>query len=424
LKCPVASTFRADEYAQTQYLLRHKDVVQIADVFTENYRTKNAEGDINAREYFDDILFATNGARNRRRRKLLNSLVRPSSLDHIREEVVVPAAKRHMKAQIREVDGRYQADLVVLLDRIFLEFAAKLIGLTGVDTEEGLTALQNCVNPIFAGILSKFFADRAEATQRGLEAKQEYVENFYRPSLSAHQQLLRKVANGEMSDEDVPHNMMHLIATGADPDYLDEGTAIRESILIFNAAVGTSTQVLVNLVNKLAEYLKVHPQDLPRRADPDFLLHCLEEAIRLNGPGVAYQTRVPLDDIEIDGQTVKKGEEIHNMLPLASRDPRVFGADSCEFNPNRPDPDIGLRYGLGFGSGPHQCLGLRIVLGNDGRGGSHLSLLSMLADAGVRPAEDKTPETLELRMGEDSVDDLATFLTYPVVFDNWTPPDD
>jgi cytochrome P450 len=420
--CPVASTFRADQYAQVQHLLRHKDVVQLPDVFTENYREKNVEGDINAREYFDDILFAINGSRNRRRRKLLNSLVRPANLDRIREEVVIPAASKHMAACIREVDGCYEADLVVLLDRIFLEFAANLIGLVGTDTEEGLTALQNCVNPIFAGILSKFFADRAEATQRGLEAKNAYVEDFYRPSLAAHQELLRKVERGEMSEEDVPNHLIHLIATAADPDYVDEGTAIRESILIFNAAVGTSTQALVWVSHMIAQHLTEHPEDLPLRADREFLLRCLEEAVRLKAPFVAYQTRVAIDDIEVGGKVVHKGEEIRNMLPLASRDPAVFGPDSSEFNPRRPDPDVGLRYGLAFGTGPHQCLGLRIVLGNDGRGGSHLSLLQILAEAGMGPDDAQEPQTLDLRMGADSVDDLQTFLSYPVVFDNWTPP--
>lgn len=419
LGCPVSSTFRADEYAVVQHLLRHNGVVQLSDVFTENYREPNREGDINAREYFDDILFAINGPRNRRRRKLLNKLVNPAALDRLREDVVLPAVAKHMAASITQVGGLWRADLVTLLDRVFLEFSANLIGLVGVDTEEGLTRLQNTVNPIFAGILSKFFADRAAATEQGLIAKNEYVENFYRPSLAAHRALLAQVERGELSEQDVPKNLMHLIATRSDPDYADDGTAIRESILIFNAAVGTSSQALTWGVHMLSQWFAEHPEDRSLSTDIDFLTNALQEAMRLKGPFVSYQTRVATEDIPLGDRLVKKGEEIHNMLPLASRDEEVFGETGHQFDPKRPDPTRGHRYGLAFGTGPHQCLGLRVVLGNDGRGGSHLHFLRKLMEAGVRPDPENEPTTLELRMGADTVEDLATFLSYPVVFDNW-----
>jgi len=57
-------------------------------------------------------------------------------------------------------------------------------------------------------------------------------------------------------------------------------------------------------------------------------------------------------------------------LTTSNRDTEVFGEDANNFNPRRPEPANGFnRYGLGFGMGTHQCYGLRVVVGNDGKGG-------------------------------------------------------
>lgn len=419
LQCPVHSTFRADRYDYVTQLLRSRHVWQVPDVFAENYREPTAESELTAREFVDDILFACNGQRDKRRRKLMNGLVRPEALDRYRDEVALPALREEMERLITEVDGRREADLVALLDRVFLKFSARFIGLTGVDSEAGLSQLQSYVVPIFSGLLSKFFADRAAVVAAALEAKRNYVRDFYRPSLEAQRKLLAQVEAGELSDDEVPRSLMYFIATGADPDYADEEVAIRETLLMFVATVGTSTQGLVWATELTTRWLEEHPEDAHLATDVGFLTRALEEAVRLKGPFVSFQTRVAATDIELDGARVEKGQEIHNMLPLASRDPRVFGEDGDAFNPHRTVPAGIPNYGLGFGTGPHQCLGLRVVLGNEGKGGSHLHLLRTLMEAGIRPDPDNQPMTMELKMGDDTVGDLATFITYPVVFTRW-----
>jgi hypothetical protein len=48
-------------------------------------------------------------------------------------------------------------------------------------------------------------------------------------------------------------------------------------------------------------------------------------------------------------------------------------------------------YGLTFGAAPHMCIGKRIVVGVKGEGGSHVDILRLLFEAGVRLDPDRQP---------------------------------
>jgi hypothetical protein len=126
------------------------------------------------------------------------------------------------------------------------------------------------------------------------------------------------------------------------------------------------------------------------------------------------------EDCEVAGHPVTEGQEIHIERVAANRDPDVFGADAGAFNPHRPDPGLGQqRFGLGFGSGPHQCFGLRVVLGVDGSGGAHVRLLRHLFEAGIAPDPEHGPVDLKKQMDKFSVENIPRYVKYPVIFKNW-----
>jgi hypothetical protein len=77
------------------------------------------------------------------------------------------------------------------------------------------------------------------------------------------------------------------------------------------------------------------------------------------------------------------------------------------------------RYGLGFGLGTHQCYGLRVVVGNDGKGGAHVMLLKKLMDAGVHPDPDNPPLDLQKDMSKFSIEDIPRYTRYPAIFDRF-----
>lgn len=89
------------------------------------------------------------------------------------------------------------------------------------------------------------------------------------------------------------------------------------------------------------------------RTDPDLVGPFVEEVIRWTSPAM-HVLRVATEDVELPGQRVASGEAVVAWLPAANRDPRHFAA-ADEFRPGRPANH------LGFGYGPHHCLGAALA---------------------------------------------------------------
>jgi cytochrome P450 len=381
-------------------------------------------GEINIREFLQGAMIYLTGDEHRARRKLLNQLVRPDELTYIREELILPEVDRLLELRLAEpdADGRYGLDLVDLCERVFLRFTAKLIGLVNVDGDEAIDRLRSCAGPLAAGTSSGFLEDRAAINRIALEAKQRYVEEFYRPSRDAFGAMMADVAAGTRTDASVPACLMKFIVTQADPGYSDEHEAIVESTMLFAASVGTSTQSVVQTVDFLQGWFADHPEDIENRADPDFLMNALAETIRLRAPFSPYVCRVPAEDFPLGDDVIQQGQEIHVEYVYANRNKEVFGDDAGEYNPRRPQPAKGMpRYGVGFGVGIHQCYGMRVVLGNEGLGGSHVHLLRALMSAGVAPDPRTPPTSLKKNMSKFSIEDIPRYTSYPVVFNQWDP---
>jgi cytochrome P450 len=133
----------------------------------------------------------------------------------------------------------------------------------------------------------------------------------------------------------------------------------------------------------------------------------LQETLRLHPIFPAFG-RVALEDVTLSsGRTVRAGQWVAAFPGPSNRDRSVFGEDADEFNPDRPLAPNTQRYGTGFGAGSHQCLGLRVVLGNDGVG-SHAHVLRLLLEAGVRRDPDQVPRK--------EPTERDTWEHYPVIF--------
>jgi cytochrome P450 len=102
-------------------------------------------------------------------------------------------------------------------------------------------------------------------------------------------------------------------------------------------------------------YLAQHPEQ--RRliiGQPDILPSAIEELLRWETPvpGVA---RICLQDIEVGGCPISRGERISPLLGAANTDPAEFDdPETVDFsrNPNRH---------RAFGGGPHRCLGSHLA---------------------------------------------------------------
>jgi cytochrome P450 len=86
------------------------------------------------------------------------------------------------------------------------------------------------------------------------------------------------------------------------------------------------------------------------RADPALAGPAVEELLRFDNP-VGAVVRVALDDVEIGGKTVKKGQRVFGMLHAANRDPTRYD------DPDRMELARRPKGSLSFGAGIHLCVG-------------------------------------------------------------------
>jgi cytochrome P450 len=89
--------------------------------------------------------------------------------------------------------------------------------------------------------------------------------------------------------------------------------------------------------------------------DPKFIANAAEELMRYNSIIQNGQRRVALDDIEIGGETIRKGEGIIIDLAPANWDAAAYP------NPDKLDLARDASQELGFGYGRHQCVGQQLA---------------------------------------------------------------
>jgi cytochrome P450 len=117
-------------------------------------------------------------------------------------------------------------------------------------------------------------------------------------------------------------------------------------------------QTPTNLITNAVEALLAHPEQLAAlRADGTRMSAAVEELTRWAGPQLLSVPRYPREDMEILGVRIPKGEPVTTVLAAANRDPRVF-TDPERLDILRP---AGRAAHLGYGHGPHFCLGAALA---------------------------------------------------------------
>ncbi|WP_054815115.1 cytochrome P450 [Nocardia arizonensis] len=120
--------------------------------------------------------------------------------------------------------------------------------------------------------------------------------------------------------------------------------------------MGAGFETTVNLIGNGVVQLLAHPDQLDRlRADADLWPNAVEEILRIDSP-VQTTARTALEDVELDGQVVRRGHTIILSLAGANRDPKVF-ADPARFDITRAN----AKEHLSFSNGIHVCLGASLA---------------------------------------------------------------
>jgi cytochrome P450 len=108
----------------------------------------------------------------------------------------------------------------------------------------------------------------------------------------------------------------------------------------------------VSLIGNGTLALLRHPDQLDRlRADPSLVPQAVEELLRFDGPVNPGLARYALEDLEIGGVRIPRGDMVLLAIAAADRDPDRFPA------PDQVDVGSADPGHLAFGHGVHYCLG-------------------------------------------------------------------
>jgi len=108
---------------------------------------------------------------------------------------------------------------------------------------------------------------------------------------------------------------------------------------------------VIRLVSGGIAYLAQNPAVFARlKADPGLAIPATEELVRFLSP-LALLGRVCRNGAQVDGVDIAPGQRVALCFAAANRDPAIFAEPDQILPDRRPNPHVG------FGSGPHACLG-------------------------------------------------------------------
>jgi cytochrome P450 len=129
--------------------------------------------------------------------------------------------------------------------------------------------------------------------------------------------------------------------------------------LLLIAAGNESTRTVSSHGMRL---LMDHPEQLQYLVDnPDKIPNACEEMLRFNTAFILMR-RTAMEDVEVAGKSIKKGDKIIMHYHTVNHDETIFGDDAMEFDVTRAErmPDLYNQH-RAFGVGQHFCLGTHLA---------------------------------------------------------------
>jgi cytochrome P450 len=236
---------------------------------------------------------------------------------------------------------------------------AELLGLPGSDRAQ----FKKWSDDLFAilGTVRHKSSELLERAAQSLEEMTDYVKALSRQRREHPQDdlLTALLSVTEQADEHCPHPH-DLSAVHATEGWIREhesSSTLTEDELVANINILLSTghETTTHLIGNGLLALLQHPEQMEKLQDkPALLAPAIEEMLRYDNP-VQITYRSALEDADINGKLIRKGDLVNSILGSANRDPERF-RDPDRFNITRNEG----RH-LGFGVGIHFCIGAPLV---------------------------------------------------------------
>jgi len=364
-----------------------------------------------------DVLVNLHGDEHRFRRRLENRLFRRDTQTRYEHELFPPIVADTLAPYV--ADGR--AELVGLSHQMMMNLAASTAGVDRPEgtPEETFHLYSYMMRFIEGATLAHYTGDRAAKRAEVAEALESFDRDFLQPSIATRRRALARFHTNEISEEDLPHDVLTVLLRNQDNLELPPDVVLRETCFFLLAGAHTSATAFVRTLHNIFMLGDVSPDDAERvRTDMAFVQRCVHETVRLQ-PSSPVAMRWALDDLDLPGGThLGANDKLVIDLMSVNRDPSVFGDHADAFDPHRELPAGVAKWGLSFGLGMHACIGQDLAAGIDPMGETpgpeHLYGLVPVAvqavlRAGAHPAPDDPPEL-------DPTNDRGYWARYPVRF--------
>ena len=266
-------------------------------------------------------LLAKDGDDHRRLRRLVTKAFTPRIVEQLR-----PRIQQIADDLIDLVEERGSMELVD--DFAFplpITVIAELLGIPVEDRERFRVWSSNAVMPALTP------EDRELAQRRGDEFIAYLEELFARRRSEPADDLVSALLQAEDGGDTLSENELY-------------------SMVVLLIVAGHETTV--SLITTAVHTLLTHPEQLAAlRADPSLMASAVEELVRFDSPVERTITRWVAADTDVGGKTLRRGELVIAVVGSANRDGAQFpSADTLDLG--RSDNKH-----VGFGRGPHYCLG-------------------------------------------------------------------
>ncbi len=352
-----------------------KHVIQAFDDISIGLRSPNLkqalynEGSV----IMKDTLLTLHGAAHRKRRLLELKVFRKNFFDLYEKNIFPNTLHSSMRS---DFESGY-SELVDLSYRVTMNLTADFAGIDRPDqTAQETLSLLNLVETFSEGATIVHSTRAKDEVILEVEAAiGEFKPKFLNPSIKRRRLLLERYDRKEITEAELPRDVLTVILQHGDPEEFTEEMLTREIAFYLQAGAHSTANSTVHAFHEISNWAEAQNGRWKLlRDDPIFFQRAVHESFRLHPASpVAWRTAAcPLRLNEVG--EIKAGHTVEFCLAEANRDVDIFGFDAEEFNPERRIKGSVPPFGHTFGTGVHACLGREL-------------------DGGALPREDSNPET-------------------------------
>jgi len=347
---------RIDTYAEIEEIMKSPDFVMAG----AEERTV----------FLEDCLIMAEGQRHSDLKQLFAPLFSRQAVAYYELHLVEPVIREVIAEMqnLRGPDGFVRIDVVPLIQATLTRISAEVTGVDGVDTPQRTERFRDLVLILSAATTGSFSTKpQADMIRAGKDAMAALVDEYLQASLDRRIELVRRHRAGEVEKDALPRDVLTSMCLQDDLSHPDDSEKIpyrwRQCAQFLTASIKTTSHSLPHVFVHLDEWLREHPVDKEKMADPEFLHRAAAESFRLHQTTPARFRAAARDVTLSTGRKVAQGEMVAIHAPVANVQREVFGEDARYFNPWREIPKGMQPWGMTFGLGVHSCIGRNLVTG-------------------------------------------------------------